>query len=215
MYQKFIVLNIALMALFVFSCATPADAQETSNLILKIEDLTWISYKPNDDVKNVVAHFRKKYKLHVSSMANNGVNCYVTGDQTRAMSWVMSFEYDNREKLSGITYSHFKLDRKGMPITTSRGIKIGSTIETVIERYGKVKEIVNPRFPEDYFAKLPYPSLINDTSQPVYNYLELTYPFLIKETSQKGELKFSVRYKRGNSRKEAVVTHMKYQLLWQ
>jgi hypothetical protein len=215
MYQKFVVLSIVLMALFLCSYATPADAQETSNLILKIKDLTWISYRPNDDVKNVVAHFGKKYKVGVSSMANTGMNCYVAGNESNTTIWAISFEYDNREKLSGIIYSHFKLDRQGIPITTSRGIKIGSNIETVIERYGKVKEIVNPRFPEDYFAKLPYPALINDTSQPVYNYLKLTYPFLIKETSQKGELKFSVRYKRGNSRKEAVVTHMEYQLLRQ
>ena len=209
--KRITMLTINFVGFLVFGHTVPAYADKIFNLSLPIKDLTWLSYQPSDDIKKVVAHFSKKYDVTVDSMAYTGLNYYSTGDRTRAMSWAMTFDFDDREKLTGIKYSHFKLEREGIPIKTNRGIRIGTGIYEVIKRYGKVKEVKSNK-QAAYFLNLPYPFLIEEKTHPVYDYVILTYPFVIKDTSQKGELKFTLRYKKGLSRNDAVVVQMEYQL---
>lgn len=213
MYKSIILAKLALFALIFAGFRVPAHADEHKHLILPIKELTWISYRPNDDIEEVVAHFGKKYKTKVDSMTDWDMRSYVAGDHTRAMTWIISFDFDDRKKLNGISYTQNKIERKGIPVITGRGIKVGAGIAKVIERYGKVKEVINPKFPEAYFLKLPYPFLVEEEYPVVKNFVRLIYPFVIQETSQRGYLTFTTSYKKkGQSRKDAIVIKIEYKL---
>lgn len=202
MFKSITLLKFVIVTMLFVGFRVPAYADDPKHLILPIKELTWISYSPNDDIEGVVAHFGKKYKTNVDSMTNWGIRSYVAGDDTRAMVWIISFEFDDRKKLNGINYTQNKIGKKGMPVVTGRGIKVGTGIAEVIERYGKVKEIENPKFPEAYSLKLPYPFLVEEEYPIVKNFVRLIYPFVIQETSQKGYITFTTSYKkRGNPEK--------------
>lgn len=145
-------------------------------MILSKQDLTWVSCAPNDDINTVVNTLKQKYRVEMSSMAVAGGNAYVGGDPTPAMAWVLSIDFSDRGKVTGMKYGRFKKSKGGIKIKTSRGIEAGASMSRVHERYGPSPTITRKR-------------------DPAMKYVYLDYPFVLEETGQKGKLIFTLQHK--------------------
>lgn len=175
------------------SYSTPSHA-ENAQLTLSMQDLTWLSCEPNENIDQVIRTLKNNYKIKMSSMEYAGHNSYVTGDPTPAMAWFLSIEKNPRGKLIGMQYSRWKDRKGGVRITTNRGIKYGSGIASVFDSYGAHPKIVRTRHPR-------------------MNYVKLHYPFVLEKTGQKGELKFTLRHKLGSSDETATVITIEWILV--
>lgn len=154
---------------------TESTAEEV-RLILSRQDLTWVSCGPGDAIDTVVQRLKLTHKVKMSSMAYAGMNAYVGGDPTAAMAWVLSVDYNDRGKVTGMKYGRFKASDSGIKIKTNRGIEAGSSISKVYELYGQSPSVKRRR-------------------DPAMRYVYLEYPFLLEETGQKGELIFTLQHK--------------------
>lgn len=153
----------------------PSNAEE-KQIILRQHDLTWLSCRPNDNITKVIETLNEKYQLKMDSMENVGDPCYVTGDDTRAMAWILSIEKSRKGTLIGMAYGRFKKSPNGIHLKTSRGIEFGSCISSIYDKYGN-----GP--------------VIERTRDPKMNYIDLKYPFIIEETGQRGNLTFVLKYR--------------------
>jgi hypothetical protein len=171
-----------------------ASYAENYHLILSKQELTWICCEPNENINKAIEILRNKYKVEVSSMEYAGLNSYVAGDPTPAMSWFLSIEKNRQNKLTGMEYGRFKESEGGLRVETSRGIKYGSGIASVYNSYGTNPTIIRTR-------------------HPMMNYVDLKYAFELRETGQKGNLIFTLHYKLGDSEKNATVIRLKWILI--
>lgn len=170
----------------------PVKQTVSSNALkLSINDLVIDDFKPNADINQVVASFKKKYpNIPIDPFDYDGETSYLSGDPTPSMAYFLSFGYEDK-KLTSYTYEQFDLDHKGLNVKTKKGIKAGSPIKDVYASYGKnAKEEI--------------------TKNPKSNYLDLIYDVTIKETGQKGTLHFSARFGKGAKQDTAVVYGITY-----
>jgi hypothetical protein len=91
------------------------------------------------------------------------------------MAYFLELYRDSKGSVIGIDYEHFKQKNKGLKFVTSKGLKVGSSIQTVYKKYGK-----HPKAEYD--------------KDPGNHYIFLTYPIILKETKQKGTLVIKTRY---------------------
>jgi hypothetical protein len=165
-----------ILTLFLFNGRHCLLNAEPAALILSKQDLTWVSCAPNDDIDTVVDTLKQNYKVEMNSMAVAGVNSYVGGDPTPAMAWVLSIDFSDHGKVTGMKYGRFKKSNGGIKIKTSRGIEAGASMSRVHERYGHSPTITRKR-------------------DPAMKYVYLEYPFVLEETGQKGKLIFTLQHK--------------------
>ncbi|SOC24046.1 hypothetical protein SAMN05880501_11681 [Ureibacillus xyleni] len=189
MKKLFVYIFCAILLLFNFSPAT-GQAKSTS-LTLSTKDLTFLDVTPNEAVTKSMNRMVKRYpKLEFSESEGD----YYTGDPTQNMNYFLKFYTDNKKRTVGVLYEQFNEKRPGMKFGTSKGIKIGSTMQTVREKYGK----------NNYTEKT--------SSDPRYNYVDFTYPIVLKETKQKGTLTFTMRYLVGSKKSSATVYGVEYKV---
>jgi hypothetical protein len=175
MPKKYLI-SFLFLTLFLFNGRHCLLNAEPAALILSKQDLTWVSCAPNDDIETVVDTLKQNYKVEMNSMAVAGVNSYVGGDPTPAMAWVLSIDFSDHGKVTGMKYGRFKKSNGGIKIKTSRGIEAGASMSRVHERYGHSPTITRKR-------------------DPAMKYVYLEYPFVLEETGQKGKLIFTLQHK--------------------
>lgn len=175
MPKKYLI-SFLFLTLFLFNGRHCLLNAEPAALILSRQDLTWVSCAPNDDIDTVVDTLKQDYKVAMNSMAVAGVNSYVGGDPTPAMAWVLSIDFSDHGKVTGMKYGRFKKSNGGIKIKTSRGIEAGASMSRVHERYGHSPTITRKR-------------------DPAMKYVYLAYPFVLEETGQKGKLIFTLQHK--------------------
>lgn len=190
MTKKFIFLIIVIS----LSCYNTFSKAENYHLALSLKDLTWLYCKPNENITKVIEILRNNYKIEMSSMEYAGLNSYVAGDPTPAMSWILIIEKNRKDKLICMEYGRFKESNGGVRIKTSKGIEYGSSISSVYDSYGNSPAIVRSR-------------------DPMMHYVDLEYPFVLEETGQNGKLIFTLHYKPGDSEKTATVIKLKWLII--
>ena len=168
----------------------PEEGHANTQLTVTTADLNMWGIVPNEAVSNSITKFTKKYpKLDFSEMEDG---YYLTGDPTQDMAYIVGFYTDSKKRVIGVEYLNF-VSKKGLEFTTSKGIKVGSTLQNVYDKYGaKPKE--------------------ETTKNPEAVYLTLTYSITVKETKQTGTLTFNLRYGKNEKKSKAVVYGYKYNL---
>ncbi|MFJ8236231.1 hypothetical protein ACIQ34_10840 [Ureibacillus sp. NPDC094379] len=170
--KKYLMIMSSLLVILLFF--SPTEGQAKSNAItLTTKDLTFWSIQPNESVESAMNKITKRYPS--LEFSQSGKDFY-TGDPTQNMNYFLEFYTDGKERTIGVLYEQFNVKKKGLPFTTSKGIKIGSTLEKVREKYGKTNYTETK------------------SSDPGYNYVNFTYPIVLKETKQKGKLTFKMEY---------------------
>ena len=182
-------LAIYLCSFMLFLLMIPERGYANTQLTLKAADLNVWGVEPNELVSTSMGKFMKRYPKLDFSKVDDG---YITGDPTPNMAYFIEFYTDSKERVIGIEYENFVLN-KGLKFTTSKGIKMGSTIQNVLDKYGKKPKETT-------------------TKNPEATYLTLTYPITIKETKQKGTMTFMLRHGKKEKRSKAVVYGYQYKL---
>lgn len=185
---------IIFLVLISLNCYNAPSYAENSGLVLSIQELTWLSCEPNEKIGNVIEKLQSDYKISMSSMEYAGLNSYVSGDPTPAMSWLLTIEKNREGKLVRMEYGRFKESKEGVRVATNRGIKYGSNIARIYDAYGANPSVIRRQ-------------------DPMMNYIDLQYPFVIEETRQEGKLIFTLQYNLGDSEKKATVIWLKWILI--
>lgn len=187
--MKKILIFISSFLLF-FLLVLPVEGQAKSNVItLSTKDLTFWDIQPNESVTKAMNKITKRYpKLEFSQSASN----YYTGDPTENMNYFLEFHTDSKERTVGVLYEQFNAKKSGLKFSTSKGIKMGSTIQEVRKKYGKTNYTETT------------------SSDPGYNYVKFTYPIVLKETKQKGKLTIKMEYPKGAKKHTATVYGVEY-----
>ncbi|MEH7085429.1 SH3 domain-containing protein [Neobacillus drentensis] len=141
-------------------------------LTLTTKDLSLWKIKPNDSASGSMRLLKKAYKQLDFDRVEDG---YITGDPTPQMAYFLEIYTDSKGLVTGIDYEHFKEKNKGLKFVTSKGLKVGSSIQTVYKKYGK-----HPKVKYD--------------KDPGNHYIFLTYPISLKDTKQTGTLTIKTRY---------------------
>lgn len=159
-------------------------------LTLTTKELTLWKIQPNDPVSSSMKKMKKTYKKLDFDKVEDG---YITGDPTPQMAYYLELYTDNNGRVVGIDYEHFKAKNKGLKFTTSKGLKVGSSIQTVYKKYGK-----HPKVKYD--------------KDPGNRYIFLTYPIVLKETKQTGTLTIKTRYGLKSNQSSSKVYAFEYKL---
>lgn len=176
------------------NCCNTLSKADNYHLVLSIQDLTWLSCEPNENIDKVIEKLRNNYDIIIDSWEYDGKNYYNAGDPTPAMSWILMLEKNRKDGLIGMEYGRFKKGNGGARIKTNKGIEYGSDISRVYDSYG-----ICP--------------VIDRRRDPVMNYVDLKYPFVLEKTGQKGNLIFTLHYKAGDSEKAATVIGLKWRII--
>ncbi|MFD2442863.1 hypothetical protein ACFSO7_02490 [Bacillus sp. CGMCC 1.16607] len=173
---------------------TPKKPATTNSIVLSSKDVTLMGISLNENINNMVGRFKKTYKnIPIEPFSHNGETSYLSGDPTPAMAYFLGVDYDTKKRVIGVDYQHFKSEKKGFNVVTSRGIKPGSSISQVYKQYGKKVKISRDK-------------------DPGWNYVELTYNISIKETKQTGTLTFMTRYSKKQKEADAKVMGIEYKV---
>ncbi|MGG1397400.1 hypothetical protein ABE288_06145 [Bacillus salipaludis] len=159
-------------------------------LTLKTKDLTLWKIEPNNSASSSMKRLKKSFKQLQFDKVDDG---YITGDSTPQMAYYLELYTDSKGRVIGIDYEHFKAKNKGLKFSTSRGVKVGSSIQTVYKKYGK-----HPKVKYD--------------KDPGNHYIFLSYPIVLKETKQTGTLTIKTRYGIKSKRSSSKVYAFEYKL---
>lgn len=186
--MKKLVLFLSCFLIF-FLLVSPIEGHAKSNAVtLSTKDLTFWDIKPNESVTKAMNKITKRYpKLEFSQSAGN----YYTGDPTENMNYFLEFYPDSKDRIIGVQYEQFNVEKSGLKFTTSKGIKIGSTMLEVRKKYGK-----------NYTE--------TTSSDQGYEYVQFTYPIILKETKQQGKLTIKMEYPVGAKKYTALVYGVEY-----
>ncbi|MED4203650.1 hypothetical protein [Neobacillus mesonae] len=187
MFKRLAVLLSFLLVFGLFS-ENPALAKGATTLTTK--DLTMWKIKPNDSASSAIKKLKKTFKQLDFDKVDSS---YITGDPTPQMAYYLELYTDSKGRVIGMDYEHFKAKNKGLNFNTNKGLKIGSSIQTVYKKYGKRP---NVKYDKD----------------PGNNYIFLSYPIVLKETKQAGTLTIKTRYGKKSKRSAAKVYGFDYKL---